>query len=86
MISLIDENIGRLMDGLRSIGSLDDTLLIFTSDHVGAVYRSRSRAAPRLAVQYIRRRAHILMRVALLLVAGRPYGCSWTVGQIHTVQ
>ena len=36
MVSLIDDNVGRLVGGLRQIDALEDTLLIFTSDHVHA--------------------------------------------------
>lgn len=33
MISLIDHNVGRIMDGLNELGLADDTLVIFTTDH-----------------------------------------------------
>lgn len=33
MISLIDHNLGRIQNALRETGLLDDTLLVFTSDH-----------------------------------------------------
>ena len=32
-ISLIDDNVGRLLDTLARTGQIDDTLIIFTSDH-----------------------------------------------------
>lgn len=32
-ISFVDENIGRIMDALAAAGQLDNTLIIFTSDH-----------------------------------------------------
>ncbi len=32
-ISYVDENIGRVLDALEEIGELDNTLIIFTSDH-----------------------------------------------------
>ena len=33
MISLVDYNVGRILDALRQKGILDDTLILFTSDH-----------------------------------------------------
>ncbi|MEM6562599.1 MAG: sulfatase-like hydrolase/transferase, partial [Planctomycetota bacterium] len=33
MIENIDANVGRLVDHLRTAGTLDDTLVVFTSDH-----------------------------------------------------
>jgi arylsulfatase A-like enzyme len=33
MISLVDHNIGRIMDALAHKGILDDTIILFTSDH-----------------------------------------------------
>lgn len=33
MVRRLDEAFGRLMDGLRSLGLLDDTIVLFTSDH-----------------------------------------------------
>ncbi len=33
MISLMDQQIGRLLDQLEADGSIDDTLIVFTSDH-----------------------------------------------------
>ena len=33
MVSLIDHNVGRILDALREAGSFEDTLILFTSDH-----------------------------------------------------
>jgi arylsulfatase A-like enzyme len=33
MISLIDKNVGRLLDALQDRGQLDNTLIVFTADH-----------------------------------------------------
>ena len=33
MVSLVDYNVGRILDALRQKGILDDTLILFTSDH-----------------------------------------------------
>ena len=33
MISLVDDNIGRILDAIRAKGIEDDTLVLFTSDH-----------------------------------------------------
>jgi uncharacterized sulfatase len=32
-VACIDENVGRIVDALRDAGTLDDTLIVFTSDH-----------------------------------------------------
>jgi arylsulfatase A-like enzyme len=36
-ITLIDEGIGKMLDALEAAGTLDDTLIIFTSDHGDAL-------------------------------------------------
>lgn len=33
MVDLIDENIGKILDALESEGLMDDTIIVFTSDH-----------------------------------------------------
>lgn len=33
MVTMVDEEIGRILDGLDSAGLTDDTLIVFTSDH-----------------------------------------------------
>jgi choline-sulfatase len=33
LVTALDENIGRVLDGLKAGGALDDTLVIYTSDH-----------------------------------------------------
>ena len=41
MVKRIDEALGRLLDTLRSLGMLDDTILLFTSDH-GNHFKTRN--------------------------------------------
>ncbi|MDD9956020.1 MAG: sulfatase-like hydrolase/transferase [Anaerolineaceae bacterium] len=41
MVRRLDEALGRLIDALRSLGQLDDTILLFTSDH-GNHFRTRN--------------------------------------------
>src|SRR5690606_4556048 len=33
MVKRLDEALGRVLDALRSLGKLDDTIVLFTSDH-----------------------------------------------------
>ena len=33
MVSMMDSNLGRIVDELRRSGAADDTLVVFTSDH-----------------------------------------------------
>ena len=42
MVSLIDDNIGRILAALKEQGIEDDTLIMFTNDHGGAAGRSRT--------------------------------------------
>lgn len=37
----VDQNLGRLVDELRRLGTLDDTIIVFTSDH-GTHFRTRN--------------------------------------------
>lgn len=41
MVRRLDEALGRLLDALRSLGQLDETILLFTSDH-GNHFRTRN--------------------------------------------
>ncbi|MDE0609554.1 MAG: sulfatase-like hydrolase/transferase [Anaerolineaceae bacterium] len=41
MVKRLDEALGRLIDALRSLGQLDNTILLFTSDH-GNHFRTRN--------------------------------------------
>lgn len=41
MVKRCDEALGRLLDSLRSLGQLDDTIVLFTSDH-GCHFRTRN--------------------------------------------
>lgn len=41
MIKRLDEAFGRLLDALRSLGQLDDTVVVFTSDH-GCHFKTRN--------------------------------------------
>ncbi|MCB0062519.1 MAG: sulfatase-like hydrolase/transferase [Caldilineaceae bacterium] len=41
MIKRLDEALGRLLDALKSLGLLDDTIILFTSDH-GCHFKTRN--------------------------------------------
>ncbi len=42
MVKRLDEALGRLLDALRSLGQLEDTVILFTSDH-GNHFKTRNR-------------------------------------------
>jgi arylsulfatase A-like enzyme len=69
MVASLDDNIGRLLDGIKEIGLEDNTIFVFTSDH-GEMFGSQGRRAKNI---FYDEAAHVpfLIRYPEHIPAGR---------------
>lgn len=72
MVKCIDDNVGRLLAALEAGGVLDDTLVVFSTDHGDYIGEHRMHGKNRVYETVYR--IPLLMRCPRVLPAGRPCG------------
>ena len=85
MITLIDEEIGRLLDELRRRGTENDTHIIFTSDHGEALMDHGVFGKPPLAYEYIIRVPFLWRHPGTVSAGTRHDGVTSNIDFVPTV-